>query len=69
MNMNLIKSILFTTTVICAVSSCGPTKEQEQIELKKEDSAADIQSNEALDRANALFEADTLKNDTLKKSK
>ncbi len=48
------------------LTSCGPSKEEEEREIRKEDSLADIQSNEALNRANALLESDSLA-DTTKK--
>lgn len=67
MNLNLIKSILFITILVSIATSCGQTKEEEERELKQEDSIANIQSDNAVERANALFETDSLKTDTLKK--
>lgn len=67
MNLNLIKSILFITILVGIATSCGQTKEEEERELKQEDSIANIQSDNAVERANALFETDSLKTDTLKK--
>ncbi|MEI6346718.1 MAG: hypothetical protein WCP69_02110 [Bacteroidota bacterium] len=67
MNLNLIKSILFITVLVVIATSCGQTKEEEERELKQEDSIANIQSDNAVERANALFETDSLKTDTLKK--
>jgi len=57
-------SVFFTLVLV----SCGPSKEEEEREIKKEDSLADIQSNEAIERANQLLESDSL-SDTTKKLK
>jgi hypothetical protein len=69
MNLKVIKSIIFSSIIICLATSCGQTKEEEERELRKEDSIANIQSNDAVERANALFESDTTKTDTVKKTK
>lgn len=65
-------SLLFIFLVIglsaALLTSCGQSKEAEEREIKTEDSLANIQSNEALERANQLLESDSL-SDTTKKSK
>jgi PBP1b-binding outer membrane lipoprotein LpoB len=67
MKLKRIKSILFVAILVVVATSCGQTKEEEERELKQEDSIANIQSDNAVERANALFETDSLKTDTLKK--
>ena len=66
MKKTVFKTALFIALLSVAMISCGPTKEQEELDIKKEDSLADIQSNEALERANQLLESDSLA-DTTKK--
>jgi hypothetical protein len=65
-------SLLFIFLVIglsaTLLTSCGQSKEAEERDIKTEDSLANIQSNEALERANQLLESDSL-SDTTKKSK
>lgn len=65
-------SLLFIFFVIgfsvALLTSCGQSKEAEERDVKTEDSLANIQSNEALERANQLLESDSLA-DTTNKSK
>lgn len=65
-------SLLFIFLVIglsaALLTSCGQSKEAEERDIKTEDSLANIQSNEALERANQLLQSDSL-SDTTKKSK
>ncbi len=68
MNKKLINSILLSSILAVSVVSCGQSKEQ-QAELKKEDSLADIQSKEALNRANELLNSDTITVDSTKRTK
>ncbi len=68
MKKTILKTALFLALFSVAMISCGPTKEQEELDIKKEDSLADIQSNEALERANQLLESDSL-DDTTKQVK
>lgn len=68
MTHSLVKFFLFGALTLTLITSCGPSKEEQEREIKKEDSLANIQSNEALDRANQLFESDSIK-DTIQSSK
>jgi len=67
MNKKLIHSILFGSLLLTAVS-CKNSSDQ-QLDLKKEDSLAKIQSNEAIDRANELLNYDTVAVDSTQKTK
>lgn len=67
MNKKLINSILFGVLVLTAVS-CKNSSDQ-QLDLKKEDSLANIQSNEAIDRANELLNSDTVAVDSTQRTK
>ena len=68
MNKKLINSILFSSLLILGAVSCKSSTDQQQ-NLKKEDSLADIQSNEALNRANELLNSDTITVDSTKRTK
>jgi len=68
MNKKLINSILFGSLLVLGFTSCKNTKDQ-QLDLKKEDSLADIQSNEAIDRANELLNSDTAVVDSTQRTK
>lgn len=69
MNKKLINSIFLSSILAVSVVSCGQSKEQQQAELRKEDSLADIQSEEALNRANELLNSDTITVDSTKRTK
>lgn len=68
MNKKLINSILLGSLLVLGFTSCKNTKDQ-QLDLKKEDSLANIQSNEALDRANELLNSDTAVVDSTQRTK
>ncbi len=67
MNKKLIHSILFGALLLTSVS-CKNSSDQ-QLDLKKEDSLAKIQSNEAIDRANELLNSDTVAVDSTQRTK
>jgi hypothetical protein len=68
MNKKLINSILFGSLLVLGFTSCKNSKDQ-QLDLKKEDSLANIQSNEAIDRANELLNSDTAVVDSTQRTK
>jgi hypothetical protein len=68
MNKKLINSILFGSLLMLGVVSCKNSSDK-QLDLKKEDSLANIQSNEALDRANELLNSDTAVVDSTQRTK
>ncbi len=46
--------------LVLGISACGPSKEEEARQRKKEDSLMEIERNAAINKANALLASDTV---------
>lgn len=68
MNKKMIYSILLGSLLALGITSCKNSTDQ-KLDLKTEDSLADIQSNDAINRANELLNSDTAVVDSTKRTK
>jgi hypothetical protein len=66
--MKILKTLLVLFFFL-SLTSCGPNKEAEEKEKRKEDSLMEIQRNAAIDQAEQLLKDTTMTTDTIKNIK
>ncbi len=62
------KHIFIILLLATCLISCGPSKQEEERQQKIDDSIANIESNAAIEKANALLNSDSVNTDSTKTS-